>query len=106
MKRFLLILLAGIAVALGTASTAQAHDRYYRSSSRCYTPRYYSSGYSGGYCAPRTSYYSSGYCAPPVYYSSGYCAPRYYSSYSYAPRYYSSSRCYRPSGGIGIFFGH
>ena len=107
MKRFLVILLAGIAVALGTASTAQAHDRY-RSSSRCYTPRYYSSGYSSGYCAPRT-YYSSGYCAPRTY-SRSYCAPRHYSSYSYAPRYYStsrysSSRCYRPSSGISIFFG-
>jgi hypothetical protein len=108
MKRFIVIALAAIAVVLGTASTAQAHDRYYRSShyshsySRGYcAPRYYSSGY----CAPR--YYSSGYCAPR-YYSSGYCAPRYYSSYGYggycAPRYYGSGISIGLPG-IGIRFG-
>jgi hypothetical protein len=108
MKRFLIILLTGIAVALGTASTAQAHDRCYRPSyshsrSHCYTPRYYSSGY----CAPRTYYYSQ-----PRYYSSYNCAPRYYSSPCYTPRYYSSRSCYRPYGGVsisvpgfGLFFG-
>ena len=64
MKRFLVIILTGIAVALGTAGSAQAHDRYYRSS-------HYSRGYSSGYCAPR--YYSS-------YGYGGYCAPRYYGS--------------------------
>lgn len=96
MKRIAAILLIAFAVALGTAGTAQAHDRYYRSysSSHC-APRYYSSSYcapryySSSYCAPR--YYSSGYCAPPVYYRQSYCAPRYY-----------SSPCYRSYGGSGF----
>jgi hypothetical protein len=104
MKRFIVIALSVIAVALGTASPAQARDHGYRSSR-------YSHSYSRGYCAPR----SYSYC-PPTYYRS-YCPPTYYRSYcpppvyyrSCEPRYYSS-RCYS-SGvriglpGIGIFFG-
>jgi hypothetical protein len=100
MKRFIIIVLTGIAVALGTASPAQAHDR-------CYRPSYYSHSYSRGYCAPR--YYSSYNYCPPVYYRSycaptyyrSYCPPTYYRSYGYggycAPRYYGS--------GISISFG-
>ncbi len=94
MKRFLVILLTGIAVAFGTASTAQAHDRGCRS----YSSHSYSRGYSSGYCQPR-------------YYQSYNCQPRYYQSYnSCQPRYYSAPRCYSGSSygisvpGISFFF--
>jgi hypothetical protein len=97
MKRLAAILLIAFAVALGTAGTAQAHDRYYRSysSSHCY-PRHYSSGY----CAPPV-YYRQSYCAPPVYY---YSQPRYYQSYNCAPRYYSRPSCSYGGSGFSIFF--
>jgi hypothetical protein len=109
MKRLLVIALAGIAVALGTAGTAQAGDRH------CYSSRsHYSHGYSSGYCAPRTYYRSYNYCPPTTYYRSyNYCPPttyyRSYNSYNCQPRYYSPP-CYRSGGisisvpGFGIFF--
>jgi hypothetical protein len=78
MKKLLMILFAGLAVAFGTASTAEAHDRYgYRS----YSYR--------GSCGP--TYYRSYNCGP-TYYRSYNCGPTYYRSYnSCAPRYYSYS---------------
>jgi hypothetical protein len=87
MKKFLIIVLTGLAVALGTATTAQAGD--------CHSYRSYS---YGGSCGP--SYYRSYNCGPtyyrsyncgPTYYRSYNCGPSYSRSYSYAPRYYSRS---------------
>ena len=104
MKRLFALLLVGIAVAFGTASTAQAHDRdrdcyrshsSYRSRSDCY-PR----SYSSGYCRPQT-YYSRPACPPPVYYRSYNCEPRrYYSDPCYRSRSFSIS-----VPGFGLFFG-
>ncbi|MEZ0275707.1 MAG: hypothetical protein ACAH88_12445, partial [Roseimicrobium sp.] len=90
MKRLLVIVLTAVAVAFGTASTAQAHDR------SCY--RSYSS--HGHYNSYRS--YSSGYCQPRYYNSYNNCQPRYYQSYNCAPRYYSAPRCYGSSFSISI----
>lgn len=92
MNRFIVILLTGVAVALGTAGTAQAHDR------DCHRSSYRS------YCPPR----SYSYC-PPTYRSYNYCPPTYYRSYSCAPRYYTppcySSRSYSISvPGFGFYY--
>ncbi len=106
MKRFIVIALTGLAVALGTAGTAQAHDRdCHRSSHRSYSYR----SYSGGSCQPQ--YYRSYNSCPPTYYRSyNSCPPTYYRSYDCQPRYYSSPSCYRGSSfslsvpGFGFFF--
>jgi hypothetical protein len=93
MKRFIILLLTGVAIALGTASTAEAGDRGCRSYSYGHGHSHgYSHGHSYGYRS-----YSSGYCAPRVYYRSyNYCPPTYnYRSYnSCQPRYYSRSYGY------------
>jgi hypothetical protein len=88
MKRLIILLLTGAAIALGTATTAEAGDRGCRSNSYS---RGYSHGHSHGhshyrtYSAPRYNY------CPPTYRSYNYCPPTtYYRSYnSYQPRYYS-----------------
>lgn len=102
MKRLFALLFIGMAVAFGTASTAQAHDR------DCY--RSHSSYRSRGDCYPRT--YSSGYCRPQTYYSRPACPPPvYYRSYNCEPRRYYSTPCYPSRSfsisvpGFGFFFG-
>jgi hypothetical protein len=99
MKRFIAIFIVGIAVALGSAGTAQAGDRHGRSSHHGHGHSY-SRSHSSGYCAPQTYYRSYNYCPPTTYYRSyNSCPPR----YSPPPCYRGSSYGYS-SPGFSFFF--